>query len=264
MNLLCVFDQLLQQRWWRGRLGVVVPSSNTTVEPEFAAYAPEGIEVYAARMSLKSVTVEALDAMSDAAERAAQFLGDADVDSVAYACTTGSLLHGPGFDAELEATLREAADAAAVATARSVDRALSALGAEQLAVITPYADELDEREASYLADLGYEIVTIDGRGLVDNTAIGRLSPTDAYEQVREVVSGASDVDAVLVSCTNYRTLDVIDVLESDLGVPVVSSNGATLWDALGQLGVTPDSLPGTLGSLDPETADDGSNAAVNR
>ena len=67
-----------------------------------------------------------------------------------------------------------------------------------------------------------------------------------------------------ISCTNYRTLDVIDVLESDLGVPVVSSNGATLWDALGQLGVTPDSLPGTLGSLDPETADDGSNAAVNR
>ena len=251
---------------WRGRLGVVVPSSNTTVEPEFAAHAPEGVEVYGARMSLESVTVEELDAMSDDAERAAELLGHADVDAVAYACTTGSLLHGPGFDAELEATLGEAAGVPAVATARSVDRTLSALGAERLAVVTPYADELDEREASYLAELGYEVATIDGRGLVDNTAIGRLSATDAYEQVREVVDDATGstvdgvtepaVDAVFVSCTNYRALDVIDALEADLGVPVVSSNGATLWDALGRLGVTPDSLPGTLGALDPRTADD--------
>ena len=252
---------------WRGRLGVVVPSSNTTAEPEFTAWTPDGVEAYAARMSLSSVTVEELDAMSDDAERAAELLGDADVDAVAYACTTGSLLHGPGFDAELEATLRDAADAPAVATARSVDRALSALDAEQLAVVTPYAAELDEREASYLTELGYEIEAINGRGLVSNAAIGRLSATDAYEHVREVVDGLPatgagdgaevppDVDAVFVSCTNYRTLDVVDALESDLGVPVVSSNGATLWDALGRLGVAADSLPGTLGRLDPESTD---------
>ncbi|MFW6000527.1 MAG: maleate cis-trans isomerase, partial [Halorubrum sp.] len=225
-------------------LGAVVPSSNTAVEAEFGEVAPEGVTVHAGRMRLDAVTAAALDAMADDAERAARLLGDAAVDAVAYACTTGSLLHGPGFDAELEAALADAAGAPAVATARSVDRALEALSVERVAVATPYVADLNEREREYLDALGYDPVVVDGRGLDENTAIGALDAGDAYRQARAVAADA-DVDAVFVSCTNYRTLSAIPALEADLGVPVVTSNQATLWDLLGVAGVDADG-PGSL------------------
>ena len=259
-----------------GRLGLIVPSSNTTAEPEFERALPDGITVHGARMELESVTVDELDAMSDDAARAARLLGHADVDAVAYACTTGSLLHGPGFDAELEDRLSEAAgvpavatarsvvralealdaeriaDAAgapAVATARSVVRALEALEADRIAVVTPYTAALDAKERDFLAAAGFDVASIDGRGLEANTAIGALTPDDAARQVLDHVDGSADddLDAVFVSCTNYRSLAAVERLESKLGVPVITSNGATLWDVCGVSGLEVD-LDG-LGSL---------------
>ncbi|WP_049911601.1 maleate cis-trans isomerase family protein [Natrinema limicola] len=228
------------------RLGLVVPSSNTTAEPEFRAHLPDSVTVHGARMALESVTVDELDAMSDDAARAAELLGHADVDAVAYACTTGSLLHGPGFDAELEERLTEAAGVPAVATARSVVRALEALDAERIAVVTPYTSDLDAKEREFLEAAGFEIASIDGGGLEANTAIGALTPDDAFQQVCEGVDLAA-LDAVFVSCTNYRSLAAVDDLESKLGAPVITSNGATLWD-VGRVGGFERELdgPGTL------------------
>lgn len=217
----------------RGRLGLIVPSSNATAEPEFRRALPDDVTVHGARMALESVTVGELDAMSDDAARAAELLGHADVDAVAYACTTGSLLHGPGFDAELEDRLADAAGVPAVATARSVVRALEALDAERIAVVTPYTADLDAKEREFLEAAGFEVTSIDGRGLEANTEIGALTPDDAAQQALEHVGGdtdTGDLDAVFVSCTNYRSLSAVDSLESKLGVPVLTSNGATLWD----------------------------------
>ena len=226
------------------RIGLVVPSSNTTAEREFRTYLPDSITVHGARMALESVTVDELDAMSDGAARAAELLGHADVDAVAYACTTGSLLHGPGFDAELEDRLADAAGVPAVATARSVVRALEALDAERIAVVTPYTSDLDAKEQEFLEAAGFAVASIDGRGLEANTAIGALTPADASRQVREAVDPAA-LDAVFVSCTNYRSLAAVDDLEAALEVPVVTSNGATLWDLCRAAGL-PVSGPGTL------------------
>lgn len=212
---------------WR-RLGVVVPSSNTAVEREFPRYVPEGVSVHTSRMALESVTAEALDSMSDRAVECAELLSHADVHAVAYACTTGSLLHGPGFDAELEEELSAAIGGPAVATALSVDRALEELGAERIAVRTPYNEELNAREREYLEAAGYEVTSISGLGIEDNTEIGALTPEDAAEQVASIDSGG--IDAIFVSCTNYPTLSAVEPLENEVGVPVVTSNGATLWD----------------------------------
>lgn len=235
---------------WRAKLGLIVPSSNTAVEVEFEEYVPEGVSVHTSRMPLESVTVEALDVMSDRALECAELLAHADVDAIAYACTTGSLLHGPGFDRELEEGLAATIGGPAVATALSVDRAFEALGVERIAVRTPYNEELNEREREYFEAAGYEVVSIEGRGIEDNVAIGALTPEDAYRQVRET-SEPADVraDAVFVSCTNYPSLAAIGPLEDDLGLPVVTSNAATLWDACRAAGVRSEG-PGRLFSLE--------------
>jgi maleate isomerase len=234
------------------RLGAVVPSSNTTAEPEFRAALPEDCTLHAARMALEDVTADELDAMADDAERAATLLSHASIDGLAYACTTGSLLHGAGFDERLESRLSEAADAPAVATARSVVRALNALGVDRVAIATPYASELDRLEREYLTENGFEVVAIDGRGLVENTAIGELSPADAEQQGRAVLDDAPTADALFVSCTNYRSLSALTSLEAAFDRPVVSSNAATVWDLCNRVGVRP-ALDGALADV---TADD--------
>ena len=221
-------------------VGVVVPSSNTTAEPEFQRALSGAATVHAARMPLEDVTADALDAMADDAERAASLLSHASVDGLVYACTTGSLLHGSGFDAQLESRLAAAADAPAVATALSVVRALDALDVHRIAVATPYAEELNELEREYLTENGFEVVHLDGRRIVENTAIGALSATDAKRQGRSVLSEAPDADALFLSCTNYRSIPALSSLEAEFDVPVVSSNAAAIWDLCGRIGVQPE------------------------
>ena len=233
---------------WRARLGLLVPSSNSTNESEFTGALPKGVSLHTARLPLEDVTVADLSAMADAAERAAERVTHADVDVVAYGCTTGSLVEGRDHAEELEATVETVADAPAVATALSVERALRAVGADRVAVVTPYTDDLDRRERAFLEDGGFEVVSVDGRGLERNTQIGALRPEDAYRQATVAVDGLDVVpDAVFVSCTNYRTFGALERLEADLGVPVITSNQATLWDALRRTGV--DHTEVTLGRL---------------
>jgi maleate isomerase len=220
---------------WRARLGLLVPSSNTTNEPEFQGVLPEGVSLHTGRLPLEDVTAEDLTEMAGTAEGVAEGLGHADVDVVAYGCTTGSLVKGHGYAEDLERTISEVTDAPAVATALSVERALAELGATSVAVVTPYIDDLNERERSFLEDAGFEVTAMAGQGIELNTEIGALRPEAAYRQA--VAAADTDADAVFVSCTNYRTFEAIDRLEADLGMPVVTSNQATLWDALRRVGV---------------------------
>jgi maleate isomerase len=231
---------------WRARIGLVVPSSNTTAEPELSAATPEGVSVHAARMPLEDVTADDLDAMADRAIECAALLRHADVDVVAYGCTTGSLLHGHGFDAELEAEIEAAAGCPAVATARSVERALDSLDCQRIALATPYVNDLTRREVDYLEASGREVVAVDGREVEANTDIGALAPRDAYRQVKALLADGGDSDCVFVSCTNYPSLSVVEALEDDLGPPVVTSNAATVWDALRTVGVNAETVPGRL------------------
>lgn len=217
----------------RGRLGLIVPSSNTTNEPEFATVLPADVSLHTSRMRLVDVAADDLSAMADDTERCAALLSTADVDVVAYGCTTGSLVNGPGYDREIERRIVDHVGVPAVATAASVKRAFDALGVESLAVTTPYTDELTDREEAFLVDAGYDVVEMRGLGLDSNVAIGEQAPETAADAAREADAPAAD--AVFISCTNYRTFEVISDLERELDKPVVTSNQATLWDALARL-----------------------------
>lgn len=94
------------------------------------------------------------------------------------------------------------------------------------------------------------MAAVDWREIKMNTDIGALAPEDAYRQARVVVEDAENPDAVFVSCTNYPSLPVVERFEADLGLPVVTSNAATLWDALGTAGINTSGLPGQLFDLD--------------
>lgn len=231
---------------WRGRLGLIVPSSNTTNEAEFAGWLPPGVSLHAARLQQERSNAAELAEMAAGVGGAADLLATADVDVIAYGCTTGSLVEGPDHARDIERSVTDRTGVPTVATAASIKRAFDALDLESLVIATPYIDELNELEVEYLEAAGYDVVAIDGRGLELNTDIGRQDPRGTYRQARALPH--DEADGLFVSCTNYRSFEVIEALERDLDLPVVTSNQATLWDALGRLGVDRGAVEG-LGQL---------------
>lgn len=223
----------------RGRIGLVTLASDTGVLPEYQRLMPAGVAVYPAPILLPrgEVTPEALDEMlaDDSLERAAALLRWAEVGVVVFACTTGSLVHGVGWDRALVARLEGAAGVPATTTATAVLEALRVVGARTVAVATPYLDSLNGIERRFLEDSGFAVSAISGLRCGTDAEIGRLSPSDAEALVGVVDSSAADT--LFVSCTNWHCLEAVPRIEADRGKPVVTSNLAGAWAALRLLGI---------------------------
>jgi maleate isomerase len=223
------------------RLGFIELSTSITLSAETAEGLPAGVEALMTRMRLPrgEVSAQALGEMvdSDRLEQATRELADADAAVVAFACTTGSLIRGAGFDAELVERMQGAAPVRATTTSTALLAALSALGITRVAVATPYVDELNELEVAFLEAQGFEVVGLRGLGIESDPEIARVP----YERTRELARATDDpsAEAVFISCTNLPTLALLAGLEEELGKPVISSNAVTIWHALSLAGVQP-------------------------
>jgi maleate isomerase len=222
---------------WRGRIGIIIPSSNTTCEPELQTMAPDGVSVHAARVFNPEVKNEAekeaaILQMNREIERAAREVASVEPAVIVYGCTTGSFLKGPGYDQEVEEKIVFATGIQALTTTTAVVEAIKALGLRKIAMATPYTSGTASKERDFIEKVipGLTVAAEKNLELISNLARGKLFPFTAYRAVREVVT--PEADGVFISCTNWRTIEIIDTLERDLGRPVVTSNQASLWFAL--------------------------------
>ena len=110
-----------------GKIGVIVPSLNNTLEPEFNRMAPPGMAVYATRLRLERGVPDDLRAMADRVEQASELLLHAGVDVIAYCCTTGSLIDGVDWDQALAERIRTATQLPVTTTASAVILAMKEL-----------------------------------------------------------------------------------------------------------------------------------------
>ena len=220
---------------WRGRIGLIIPSSNTTMESEFwKVLGPTGVSVHTARITLINVTAKELKEMAEETISAAKRLATAEVDVIVFGCTSGSLLEGIEWEKSLVKKIEEATGIKAITTAGAVVQALRTLNVEKVVIATPYIDEINVREKKFLEDNGFKVLDVKGLNIARNTIIGSQPPWAAYRLAKQVYK--PEAQAVFISCTNFRSLEVIDPLEKDLGVPVISSNTASLWLALRTIG----------------------------
>ncbi|NIO49191.1 MAG: maleate cis-trans isomerase [Candidatus Aminicenantes bacterium] len=209
------------------RFGLIVPSSNTTMEAEFWRMISGWATVHTARMRLEKITVNELEEMEEQMLEAVIRIADAEVNIIGYGCTSGSLLKGKDHGGEIERKITEKTGIPAVATAKAVIEALNKLQIKKLCVATPYIEEINELEKSFLEQNKIDVLNIKGLGIAQNREVGSKNPNVACELAKEVYK--QEAQGIFISCTNFKTIEVIDKLEKELGVPVVSSNTATLW-----------------------------------
>lgn len=217
-----------------GTIGLIVPSNNTVVEREFHRLLPEGYGLVATRMWNTRTDAADLASMPDDAEKGARELSTAHASVVAFACTSGSFLEGGDWEQLLRARLAAAAGCPAVTTSGAFVAAFEALKLRSVVVATPYPDDINARERDYIEEHGVAVRAIKGLGIRASVEIGHCPPEAAQRLAIEL--DREDADGVFISCTNLRTIDVIEDLEQRLGKPVVTSNQATLWEALRVLG----------------------------
>jgi maleate isomerase len=225
----------------RKRIGVMVPSTNTTCEADFNMVVPRGVTVHGQRlwMTNEANGDAAYERMNGEIETGARYLATARVDVIAYGCTTGSFYRGPGWDRDMLALIEREARVPAVATTPSVVAALRAFGARRISVATPYPDWNNQRLRAYLEAQGFDVLNVDGEpeaAAAGNQGINDQSPASVVDFA--AAACRPEADALLCSCTAWRSVEAVDALERKTGKPVVTSNQSTIWMALGAIGVT--------------------------
>lgn len=221
------------------RVGLIIPSVNATIEPDYAWAAAPGLSFHATRVMLRETTPEGLRAMNAEVEGASRLIASIAPDVVAFACTSGTFLDGEAALIRQIESIRAATGCPVVATSRCIVEAMNYLGVRRIALATPYLDVVNEAERTFLAGHGLEVVSVKGLGL-SGPAIREVPPQDVMALVR--ATDVADAEAVFVSCTDFRAFEVIESLEESCGKPVLTSNQVTLWGilrALGQSAVLP-------------------------
>jgi maleate isomerase len=230
---------------WRARLGFLLPPGNPTVEPEMIGLAPEGVSVHFHRMTARGATgsLEGQDErnrmMVDNIGDSIELLAMVSPDVIVLAHTATSYHLGRQGEADLLRRLEESTGRRVITAFGSVVCALERLNVRRLALGTPYSPETTAQGKSHLEAHGLEIVSC--ANLQGVTNIYDETAERAYRLARLV--DRKDAEAVFLSGTGMPTLPVLQLLEQDLGKPVISSASAMMWYALRLAGVGR-SIPG--------------------
>lgn len=232
------------------RVGLIVPSSNVTMETEIPGMLlrreeirPERFTFHSSRMRMKKVNAEELAAMDRDSDRCAVELSDARVDVMAYACLVAIMAQGHGYHRESQERLeRVAADNGAktpvVSSAGALVEACQQIGARRVAVVAPYMKPLTQLVVDYIEAEGVRVTASVSLEVSDNLEVGCLDPHQLPGIVREMDLLGADA-LVLSACVQMPSLPVVQLVEDEVGLPAITAGTATVRRILDMLGLEP-------------------------
>lgn len=237
------------------RIGLIVPSSNVTVETEMPRIL-RGVEdveftFHSSRMRMSAVTPEGLAAMNAQRERCVVEVGDAGVDAVLYACLVAIMATGLGEHKRVEYAVAEqlatgGLNPAVLSSAGALTRALKDSGARRIGLVMPYLRPLAEKVVEYLENEGFEVADWRALEVADNAEVGCIPADRVMTAARDL--DRTGLDAVVISaCVQMPSLSIVESAERELDLPVLSAATAGAYTLLRSLNIPVD-IPGA-GSL---------------
>lgn len=211
-------------------IGLMVPANNTTMEPELRAWMDDApcrtLRIPRGKGLLGPAEISAY---VEQALQLAKAYDPAQTDIVAYGCTAAGFIGGPARDAEIQQKLTVITGKPVVTTASAMIAVLKHIGAQQVAVVTPYLDLVNERLRSYLGQSGIKVTRLESFKAETTDALAAITPQQIIALARETMT--SDADALFIACSQLPTKEILAGLERDFGKPVWSSIRATAWHA---------------------------------
>lgn len=216
------------------RVGLLIPSSNSLIEPEYYAVMPPTVSVHFGRLTLIEVNDAGFARQDEDIVAQARLLATANVEAILYCVTSASFFIGLDYDEQLKRRIEDATGIPALIAAGTVIDALRALEARHIALATPFLPEGTARARHFLEANGFDIVAAKGLGYTDNYSIALVKPETVRSLVRDVDTDAAE--AILIPGGNMPCLSIVEEMEAELGKPVVTTNQAGMWALLRQLG----------------------------
>ena len=225
----------------RARIGVVVPFSNTNLEPDLMLLRPPGVSLHFARAGgydldkipdSKQMGDFALASLDDVISS----LTAARPDLILYGCTSATLSHGPKFDRKFAARIESKAQVPAVTAAGALVESLQGKNINRIAFGSPYVEQLNRDAITFLSACEIETVSQAYVGSeLGNYGQSELTPKQVFDL--GIRADSPQAQALVLSCTDMRAVEAIDELESKIGKPVITSNQALMQSAVAILGL---------------------------
>lgn len=220
--------------------GVLIPSTNTTVEIE-CRLLPPTYQAHIGRLMTSRPGETFSPPREDDLEYQSRLLGMAKVELIILAQTSASVFKDD-YDEDVTRRMSTASGAPAITSAQAIGRAVRALGMRRIGLVSPYSEAVNRRAAKLFArNHGLETVAFEGFGATDSYAIGNLGPENARSAFARI--DRAEIQAFVVPGGNFPTMSVIAEWEREFGKPVVTTNQASFWAMLTML-KTGDKVPG--------------------
>lgn len=225
----------------RARIGVVVPVTNTNLEPDMQLLRPHGASIHFARSGGYDIDAipdeKQMQQYSDAAyEEVVDQLKHCRSDIILYGCTSATLAQGPAFDKEFRDLIEQHTSIPAITAASSLIEAMTDLGIKNFAFTSPYVSSLNDYAVSFIEDYGFCCVSrLDTPAPLSNNAVAEITPEQVLEMAMEVNNDSAE--AIVLSCTDMRATEAVQAIEQQLGKPVITSNQAMMHVALKRLAI---------------------------
>ncbi len=222
---------------WRARIGVITPAVGMAVTADFHKIAPEGVALILAGVAqpITQDSVEQLTQVGEGVVEAARRMVMPKADVILWNTSSGSFIKGHGYDLELIDRIEQATGIPTTTASTAMIEAFKKLGLKKVCLATPYVDEINEREKTFIEAHGFEVLKFKGLQLLDVGELIDVPPSRMYRLAKEV--DVPEADAIFISNAGWSALDILQMLEVELGKPVLSTNQVSLWGAFRLAGI---------------------------
>jgi maleate isomerase len=232
----------MDQLGYRGRIAVVVPSTNTTCQPESERLRPRGVTNHVGRVSIKErpltteqAFMEHVQAMRDGMRTAIDQVITCQPTHVIMGVALEAFWGGVAAADALQAELAERAGVGVSMGSSATVAALRCLGAQRIAVLTPHQPRGDEQVRRYFEEAGFTIPRLTGLKCASPVLIAHTTRQQVIDALRGL--DGDDIDAIVQVGTNLAAIETCAQAEVWLGKPVLAINAITYWDALRRSGI---------------------------
>jgi maleate cis-trans isomerase len=222
---------------WRKRIGYIGPTVMEVVPYEFYRFAPDGIGLVGVTCNIDDWSQSYFDQALAQVTTAAAYLGSRGVDFVMHGGGPLVVARGKGYEEIIVKDIEAAAKVPASTGVRAAMEALRHVGAQRVAIASPYPERHNNAMASYLAAFGFEIVRAEGMD-VPFKALQGVKPVDIKSFASDVLARAGICDALYLPCPQWQAAQVVDALEREHGVPAIAYTHASFFVAFKALGIT--------------------------
>lgn len=227
---------------YRANIAMLIPSTNTVVEAEYARMAPHGVTVHAGRMYVPrpaldsdEATTQLLDDVRAGVPGAIRDVATLRPDHLIMAMSAPTFYGGVEGCKAYEREIAALAGVPVTSGPRALLRALDAVSASSIAVLSPYQPVNDREVVAFFEGAGLALTGYRGLRTGSATGIADLTGDDVRPVLRDLA--ATGPDAIVQVGTNLAMIELADEAERWLGLPVIAINAASMWAALRDLGI---------------------------